>query len=82
MEDLAIANKMIENLDWFKSQPDWEEDYKRFSEQIQRLMDIDGCDAMKAAMPIINKFKKDNDAFVCQLIIAIVTEMMLKTKLQ
>ncbi len=45
-------------------------------------MDIDGCDAMKAAMPIINKFKEENDAFVCQLIVAIVTEMMIKTKLQ
>lgn len=82
MEDLALANKMIDNLDWFKSQPEWEEDYKRFSEQIQQIMDIDDCDAMKAAMPILKKFQEAEDAFVCQLIVAIATEMMIKTKLQ
>jgi hypothetical protein len=82
MENQELANKMINNLDWFKSQPDWEDDYKSFSEQIQQIMDLDGCNAMKAAMPIISKFQEAEDVYVCQLIVAIVTEMMIKTNTQ
>lgn len=77
MKDIELANKMIDNLDWFKKQPDWQETVDEFKPMIEKIMEEDRCNAMKASIPILKKFQDNNDPYAAQILMAICTDMML-----
>lgn len=78
MKDLELAENMIANLDAHKEQPDWQETMDTFKPMIERIMEEDQCNAMKASIPILKKFKENDDQYGAGLLMAIVTDMMLE----
>lgn len=77
MKNIELANQMIENLDWFKQQPDWQETMDRFRPIIEEIMEESKCDAMKASIPFLRKYREDGKQYEAALLMAICTEMML-----
>jgi hypothetical protein len=82
MKDIKLAESMIDNLDWFKKHPDWEDTYNEFKPMIELLMKKDNCNSLKAVAPILRQFKESNDPFPAQMALAVATEMALETKIQ
>lgn len=77
MKDIELAEKMVSNLDWFKKQPDWQETVEQFRPMIEEIMRLDGCNVMKAAMPILKICQEENDQYVGGMLMAICVEIML-----
>jgi hypothetical protein len=79
MKDIELAERMVESLDWFKKQSDWNDTVQEFKPLIEQIMQEDGIDnPMTASMPILKKFQQLDDAYGAQMLIAICTEMMLE----
>lgn len=79
MKDMELATRMVEILDSFKKQPDWQETVDHFRPMIEKIMEEDNCNALKAAVPILKKFKENDDQQTAQLLLAICTDMMLES---
>lgn len=77
MKNIELANKMLENLDWFKKQSDWQETMDQFRPLIQEIMESEKCNPLKAAIPLLKKFKDDNDQYGAALLMAICVDMSL-----
>lgn len=77
MKDIELANGMIDNLEMFEAQPDWEETVKEFRPAIEKMMELEGCNAMKAALPFLKKFQEEGDDIGGRMLMAVVTQMML-----
>lgn len=77
MKDIELAEQLVANLDWFKKQPDWQETVDKFRPTIEQIMKEDGCNAMKAAMPILKIYQEGNDQYGGAMLTAICTEITL-----
>lgn len=79
MKDIELAEKMVSNLEIFEKFPDWQDTVNMFRPMIEQIMEEDGCNAMKAAMPMLKKLKENNDQDSAQMLLAVVSNMILES---
>ncbi len=82
MKNMEVAESMIDNLDWFKNHPDWDNTYNEFKPMIELFMKEGNCNSLKAVAPILKIIMEDNDPLTAQMILAVATEMAIETKIQ
>lgn len=69
---------MIANLDMFSAHPDWKETVEEFRPVIEKMTELEQCDAMKASIPYLQKLQDGGDIVGGKMLMAVVTEMMLE----
>ena len=79
MKDIELAEKMVNNLESFENFPDWQDTVNEFRPMIEQIMEEDGCNAMKASLPILKKLKEAGDQDSAQLLLAVCSSMMLES---
>lgn len=79
MKDIELAEKMASNLEIFEKFPDWQDTVNMFRPMIEQIMEEDGCNTMKAAMPMLKKLKENNDQDSAQMLFAVVSNMILES---